>query len=247
MKNLDIAFGDSLTREAKRKILHANFCHIGLCFLELFNTPRIAKRAHECFEFEGMENAREALAKGHGIILVMSHLGSWEYLSFISYLQNIPSTIIGKTLRNPYMNRWIISMRQAAHLETCSNTMGARTTIRELKKNHLVAMAIDQWGGNAEPWLDFFGTPASTTTLPARAAIKMQSALIPAFCIRTDSGKFKIILKPIVPTIENDKDRTVEEITQELNGILEGMIRIYPEQWMWTHNRWKDKKYYKVA
>ena len=47
-----------------------------------------------------------------------------------------------------------------------------------------------------------------------------------------------ILNKFCIPLIFS-KDEKIEVITHKLNEILEEMIRRNPEQWIWTHNRWK--------
>ena len=81
------------------------------------------------------------------------------------------------------------------------------------------------------------------TSLPARLARKTGCALIPAYCIRLASGEYEIHVGPEVSGGE-DGDNWTEKITQKLNYLLEQQIRAFPEQWVWTHRRWKGKKHY---
>ena len=110
----------------------------------------------------------------------------------------------------------------------------------ELKANHLVAIVIDQWAGADGLWTDFFGVPASTTSLPARLAERTGSAIVPAYCIRTGCGEYEIHIGPEASVKESANDWT-REMTKELNHILEEQICAFPGQWMWTHRRWKNK------
>ena len=83
---------------------------------------------------------------------------------------------------------------------------------------------------------NFFGEKAFTTTIPAQLIKKFNIPVVPVYIERTKDIKFKIIIeKPIYFS----KDDTIQEITDELNKILEAMIIKKPEQWIWSHNRWK--------
>ncbi len=95
---------------------------------------------------------------------------------------------------------------------------------------------IDQRLGEGEN-VNFFGKPALTTTLPAQLAIKYKLKIVPVFIKRLKNNKFEIdFQKEIEPAEFKDK----LEITQKLNKILEKMITQNPDQWIWSHNRWKQ-------
>ena len=84
--------------------------------------------------------------------------------------------------------------------------------------------------------VDLFSKPSLTTTLPAQLSIKFDLNIIPVFIERTDENKFKIeFQKEINPKNFNNK----LELTKKLNEVLESMIIKNPNQWIWTHNRWK--------
>ena len=94
---------------------------------------------------------------------------------------------------------------------------------------------IDQRVSEGEK-INFFGKSALTTTLPAQFAIKYQMKIIPVFIERLKSNNFKIeFQKELDP--RNFQNKLA--LTKKLNEILEGMIVKNPNQWIWTHNRWK--------
>jgi len=94
---------------------------------------------------------------------------------------------------------------------------------------------IDQRVSEGEK-IRFFGQPALTTTLPAQISTKYKMKIIPVFIERLKNNKFKIeFQKEIDPkNFENKLD-----LTKKLNEVLENMIVRNPNQWIWTHNRWK--------
>ena len=104
----------------------------------------------------------------------------------------------------------------------------------------MVAVLIDQWGGKEGLWIDFFGAPTSTTSLPSRLAKKTGCLLVPAYCLRKGIAQYEIQILPQVPLPLNESDWETN-VTQRLNEILESHIRQYPEQWSWAHRRWKPK------
>ena len=112
---------------------------------------------------------------------------------------------------------------------------GVRDAIEYIKKNHCVALMIDQRVSEGEK-INFFGKPALTTTLPAQLSIKYNLGIIPVFIERKEDDAFEIQFQEEI----NPKNfRNKVELTKKLNEILEKMIIKNPTQWIWSHNRWK--------
>ena len=67
--------------------------------------------------------------------------------------------------------------------------------------------------------------------------------VLPAFMIRTPGEGYKLVLgKLIRPKIENgDRAASIRKYTEAWMQDFEEVIRRYPEQWGWMHDRWKTK------
>ena len=83
---------------------------------------------------------------------------------------------------------------------------------------------------------NFFNEKAFTTTIPAQLVKKYKIPVVPIFIERFDNVKFKIT---VVKPINFDENKSVEDITDHLNKILENFIKDKPNYWIWSHNRWK--------
>ena len=82
----------------------------------------------------------------------------------------------------------------------------------------------------------FFNEKALTTTIPAQLVKRFNIEIVPVYIERVKGINFKIIInKPI----KFSKEISTEEITEELNKIIENMIIRKPGLWIWSHNRWK--------
>ncbi len=236
--NIKIAFGDSLTQERKTVIVKATFRNLVTALMELFRTPGMLKDADRSFELEGTEHLDRALARGKGLILAISHLGSWEYLGFMPYLRPYVCSVIGRPMKNPYVYKWVQSLRRKTTLNHIDKNNAIKEVLKELRANHVVGILIDQWAGSEGIWGNFFGEGTSTTSIPARLSKKTGCALVPAYCIRLGSGRYKISIQPEVQ-IQDPEGDWERKTTDELNRLLEGQILRYPDQWTWTHRRWK--------
>ena len=112
---------------------------------------------------------------------------------------------------------------------------GVREAIEYINKNHCIALMIDQRVSEGEK-IDLFNKPALTTTLPAQLAIKYKLPVIPVFIKRLNNNKFKI---KFLEKINYSNFKNTVEMSKRLNEVLEEMIVNNPNQWIWTHNRWK--------
>jgi KDO2-lipid IV(A) lauroyltransferase len=112
---------------------------------------------------------------------------------------------------------------------------GLKKLISLKKKNFSTALMIDQRVSEGI-MSNFFNQSALTTTIPAQLVKKFNIPIVPVYIERIDGISFKIkISKPL----NFSKDKPIKNITDELNQILEKMIMNKPEQWIWSHNRWK--------
>ena len=83
---------------------------------------------------------------------------------------------------------------------------------------------------------NLFNQDALTTTIPAQLVKKFNIPVVPVYIERIKDLNFKISINN---PINFSKEDSVKNITLKLNQILETMILKKPEQWIWSHNRWK--------
>ena len=110
-----------------------------------------------------------------------------------------------------------------------------REIIHYIENKQSLALMIDQRLSEGEK-LTFFQKDALTTTLPAQIAFKYGLDIVPVFIERKNDNSFEMqIYKPI--NVKNFNDKI--EVSRKLNQLLENMIIKNPNQWIWTHDRWK--------
>tara|TARA_B100000609_G_scaffold169893_1_gene144161 strand:- start:373 stop:768 length:396 start_codon:yes stop_codon:yes gene_type:complete len=112
---------------------------------------------------------------------------------------------------------------------------GVKEAIQYINNGFSIAMMIDQRVSEGEK-IDLFGVPALTTTLPAQLALKFNLPIVPVLIKRNNTNDFTInFYNPVdISKFKNKKD-----LTTHLNSNFEAMLKNNPEQWIWTHNRWK--------
>ncbi len=114
--------------------------------------------------------------------------------------------------------------------------IGGMKKLISLKKNNFsTALMIDQ--RVSEGILsNFFNQKALTTTIPAQLIKKFNIPIVPVYIERLKNINFKIVIHE---PINFEDNATTENITEDLNIVLEKMVKNNPEQWIWSHNRWK--------
>ena len=115
--------------------------------------------------------------------------------------------------------------------------------MRYLRDGYAIGILIDtdshRVGGELTP---FFGRPAKTPTAPAHLGLITGAAFLPMFCLSFPNGTYKIIMGPELEIKSRERNReNVYRITCQMTAIIENIIRQYPDQWIWMHNRWHTR------
>ena len=191
----------------------------------------------EFIEIEGLNYLTEIKNKNERVVFVSGHFNNFELMAMEIEKSGVNLCAIYRPLNNPFLN---IIMENIRKNHICKNQIkkgksGTRDLINLFKKNLSVALMIDQRVSEGED-IDLFNRPAKTTTIPAQLAKKYSCSIVPVYIERVRKYNFKLYFnKPI----KFDKNLTTNQITLELNKILEKMIIKNPNQWIWSHNRWK--------
>jgi KDO2-lipid IV(A) lauroyltransferase len=193
---------------------------------------------HELIRYEGFEHFMEAKRRGKGVLFATAHMGAWELSAFAHALMAQPMHVVVRPLDNRRIDAEVERLRAASGNTLIQKKDAARSIFRALQRNEAVGVLIDQ---NVTPtegvFVDFFGMPACAGTAFVRIAQKTGAAVIPGYALWCNEEK-RYILR-FYPILEFTGD--VQADTQLLHNHLEGVIREYPDQWLWLHRRWKTR------
>ena len=186
---------------------------------------------------EGEEILTEIKNKQEQVVFVSGHFNNFELMAMQLEKSGINLAAIYRPLNNIFLNKIMERIRKKY---ICKNQIkkgksGTRELLEYFKKNYSVAMMLDQRVSEGIK-SNFFGQPALTTTIPAQLVKKFRCKIVPVYIERINEVFFKIkISKPIF----YNESASIEEITLDLNKWLEKMILANPDQWIWSHDRWK--------
>ena len=244
LHNLTCAFPEKGLPEITR-IAKEVYLNLGVTLAEFFETPSMtSENMHNWVEFEGLEHYKGALSKGRGVLLYTAHFGNWELGGACLGLQNIRVHVIYRTLDNPVLENFVAWFRSHTGHKVIPKGGASKRIVELLKENETIGVLIDQnvsWREGI--FVDFFGRPASTTKRFAALALQTGAAVVPVFIVRESTGKYRIIIREAVEITKTDNpEEDLFENTQRFTDIIEDMVRKYPDQYFWLHQRWKTKK-----
>jgi KDO2-lipid IV(A) lauroyltransferase len=158
-----------------------------------------------------------------------------------------PFHIVYRPLDNPVIDNVVEYVRTIQGNELIPKGGSGKRIMELLKDNQLIGILSDQNVSTKEGvFVDFFGRPACTGVGLAVMAMRSGAPVLPAFMARQKSGKYKFILKPTLEAVcTDDYEADLVVNTQRFTKMVEEIVREYPEQWFWFHQRWKTKKWQK--
>lgn len=241
--NIKRAFGESLSDVQIALLTREVFANLGRTVIELSRYRRLGREGVAALaDPDGLDVIRRALDQGRGAILSTAHFGNWELLAALIAVNGIPIDAVAFTQHNPKVNELVIDLRRFIGINILEVPANPRQVFRSLQANRLVLMAADQHASAETLIMDFLGRPAAIARGPALFALRCNCPMIPMLLRRERYDRHVLLTgDTILPPGSGDEDADVQTMTTAYLRFLEDNIRRWPDQWMWTHNRWKLK------
>lgn len=242
--NLRLAF-PKWTESQRQQVIRKMAGNLGRMAAEFARLPKYsAANIQDLVILDGHENFLRAHDRGKGVLYLTGHIGAWELSSFAHALYGYPLHYMARPLDNRKLDALVNRYRGLSGNRPIFKNESARVMLKVLKDAGTVGILADQ---NTMPsegvFVDFFGTPACTTTGLARVALHTGAAVVPGFAY-WDEGidKYHLRFEPPVELIHTgEAERDIFENTQKFTKVLEEIIRKYPDQWVWVHGRWNTR------
>ncbi|MDD5170901.1 MAG: lysophospholipid acyltransferase family protein, partial [Syntrophales bacterium] len=218
--------------------------HMAIVTAEFFELPWLTKEnLYKWVDVEGLEYFWHAKELGKGALTIVAHFGNWEMMPVVFPLVAEPACIIYRPLDNPILNNLITWVRSRNGNMLIAKEGSGRPIIRLLQKNKIFGILSDQNVSVHEGvFVNFFGRPACTGLGLAVLAMRSGAPVIPAFMPRMADGRYKMIfMPPVAVDCTDDYEKDLLTNTQRFTGVIERVVRQYPDQWFWLHQRWKTK------
>lgn len=249
LRNLAIAFPDQGPAQ-RRRLLEDAAVAAGRNLYDALAAPRLLADPGFVRDEPGPDGrpllavAREEAAAGRGLLVLSGHLGCWElfgaWLAREVALAGLPPLLVATgVVRNPAVDRWLASRRQALGLVPVPRTAGVGPLLRGLRAGGVVAVLVDQNTGVDSRPVPFFGVPAPTPAGPARLAVRLRTPVVVATIARRPDGGHAVTHGPVWrPRTDAPAEPQVEQCLRMVNERLEACVRRNPAEWVWYHRRW---------
>ena len=235
--NLSIAF-PNINNHKKSEIIKKMWSNYGKIFAEYMYIKKFRYGSlNDNIKVENQEILNQIKKDSSPVIFISGHFDNFELMAMHIEKSGINLSVIYRPLNNKFLNPIMekIRKRYICKNQIKKGSSGTRKLLKHFKLGNSIALMIDQRVSEGIR-TSFFSKTALTTTIPAQFVKKFKSKIVPIYIERTNGNNFNL---KIYDPIKFSDGATIEAITFRLNQILEKMIIKNPDQWIWTHNRWK--------
>jgi KDO2-lipid IV(A) lauroyltransferase len=242
-QNLAYAYPDDL--EKQQLLFRQSYQHLARLSLEvllLFGPMRRFAQKH--VHMIGQENLSQALRGGQGVILLSSHVGNWEVMAASGIqVPGLHILLVTKHLQPEWLHRAIERARRRCHVSATYEPKTLKDVLRHLKSGQAVGFVLDQYAGAPVGMrVPVFGIPVGTTTAVAMLAKRTGAPVVPILNYRLPNGDYEVEIRPALSWKHSATQDSSEELginTATYAALLEKDIYAHPDQWLWSHRRFK--------
>jgi len=249
MTNLDLAFGETKTKEEKLEIAkkcYYNFAkYLGINFILNQNTTK--QKILEQVVFKNEHFLLDAMKSGRPIIVTTAHFGQWELFSLAMAARFGAVSVLGRKLDSKSMDKILSANRSQFDVELIDKDGGAKDILKALKARRIVGILVDQ---NTAPKdgikVRFFDKDVLHTPAASVLAQKTNALIINAFIYQKDENISEVCFSPAIDINKFNKEEAVQKVTQMQCSACEEMVRARPEEYFWFHKLFKrfyEKEY----
>jgi KDO2-lipid IV(A) lauroyltransferase len=231
---------DNKKRYAIARKVYLNFCMLWVESLQSWRLNEDFYDKH--FAIYNWDLVEQLYHRKKGIIFITGHMGNFEWLGYYIASKLPDFHVIMKRIKNPRVNEFSYNTRQNQGIHLIYTREAIRKGAEVLKEGKMLGIIADQDARDSGIFVDFMGKPASTARGSAIFHLKTGAPMVFAAINRKSWGKFEINFERIPDSVSRQvTEANIFAITQMHTKKLEEWIRKYPDQYFWTHKRWKTK------
>jgi lauroyl/myristoyl acyltransferase len=240
-RHLQRAYGGTLDEQALSRAVQRAFDSYARYWMEVFRLGTYSPayiRSH--VTDEGMEHVDEALARGKGVIIAITHLGNWDFGGAWLAQRGTPLLAVAEDLQPPELFEWFVRVRRDVGIDIVRLGPDAGTAVlRALKANQIALLMCDRdvAGGGVD--VELFGERTTLPAGPATLALRTGAPLLPAAVYFEGPTGHHAFVRPPVSLERSGRMRDdVARVTQALAYEIEFLVRKAPEQWHIFQPNW---------
>lgn len=242
-RNVDVACGGRPSPGTLARFEAAYYRHLGLLVIEFLRQPLVtAATLPDHVEGDGFARVLRIVAEGNGAICVAGHAGLWELAGHGGACAGGKLISVAKLSDHPGLDAWVGSIREAGG-NKIQDVRGSMWPMKKaLDRGEVVGINIDQEVREGAVHVPFFGVLAATSTAPALLHRRTGAPIAVITVHRVGRFRYRAeLFDEIRHPKTDDADADVKAITARINRAMEAAIRRHPEQWLWSHRRWRRR------
>lgn len=240
-RNLERALGRPMGRREASVRVTAAFDWYARYYLESFQLPGLdATTIDAGFGYEGVDTIERSVRSGVGPILVMPHLGTWEWAAWwLALVPRMKVTAVVEPLEPPEVFEWFTSFRQRLGMDIIpvGPDAGGRL-VAAIKRGDVVCLLADRDVTGTGVAVEFFGERTRLPAGPAVLALRTGAPLIPAAVYWRGRTRHAIAGPPVDTQRSGGIRSDTFRVVQDYAAALEGLVRVAPEQWHLMSPNW---------
>jgi Kdo2-lipid IVA lauroyltransferase/acyltransferase len=245
LRNLSLAFPDMTLREMDR-VACLSYRSSGRFMMEFARQARMnGEYIARHVTVDDPARLEELRGLG-GAIVITGHFGSWELFGVtMKYLLGDLAFLVGRQ-SNGLVDGFINGLRSCHGIDLYNRRSAVRGVVTSLGRGGYVCWISDQDAGRSGMVVDFFGHPASTPRGAAAFAVKLGAPVVVGVLVRDGRGPdHRLVLSaPVRPRTDLPREEAEKDVTQKYTLEIEKMARLHPDQYWWSHRRWKSTGVY---
>jgi KDO2-lipid IV(A) lauroyltransferase len=239
LNNLEIAFGNQLSIQDRRKIARESFQHFTRTMLDLLWSPRLSRENfRDYIEFENLEEIDRATGPERNFITACYHYSNFEWFSLASGYSELTGTIIAQEFKNSLLDPIFKKIREQSGHELIPRERGIVRLYKVLRRKGRTALLVDltvppDEGAVA---IECFGLKTSVTSAHAWLHQQTGVPIIPVHCEPLAGGRYRVVFHRKIDTTQ---DMTLRQIAQTCWNSFEPYVRKNPAPWLWMYKHWR--------
>jgi KDO2-lipid IV(A) lauroyltransferase len=240
-KNLELVFPEKTEAErealARRSFVELFWAGIDLARVRRWDAEELRRRV----PLEGREHLEKAAAGGRGFLVLIPHLSSLELALRAAPAHGIPICVMTKPASNPMIDAHLNAERERAGASVLAHRRVLDAAMDALRGERPLVISNDQYerrGRAVEA--AFFGHRVPTGRGVATLSLRTGAPVVPVYIAREGPERCRLVCRPSIEPVRASAYREdVLRMTERYNREIEEIVRLHPEQYLWSHKRFR--------
>jgi Kdo2-lipid IVA lauroyltransferase/acyltransferase len=239
LSNLEVAFGNRLSPEERRKIARESFQHFARTMVDLLWSPRLTQENFSKYiELENFDETARDTGPERSLMIACYHYSNFEWLSLACGFLDLKGTIISQEFKNSSLDPIFKRLREQSGHELAPRERGIMRLYKVLRRKGRTALLVDLTvpPNQGAVVIDCFGLKTSVTSAHAWLQERTGVPIVPAHCEPLPNGRYRLVFHP---KIANAADVTHKQIAEACWNSFEPYVRKNPAPWLWMYKHWR--------